>query len=372
MKKQHQNPKQHPSLSENFRQILADIAEIANLKYFEGIIGYTKSIYLLAYLAGLIICRLNVTMTGISYVLKLCHHDSLYRMLAGIKLTGRMFSSFFIGWIITNRKQPGWLILDDTVITKEYSKAIECAGYCWSSKLERSVMGIHIVTLYWSDGTIRIPVGYRLWLPEGKAKHYRTKVELAIELLSDNEEFCQTCSYITFDTWYCALLILRICAHMGLRCNGQLRKNRWVIFKKRKIQVCSFSMGLHQVDLPGFGTILVYVDRFCHGVRYLMDTDTSLSPGEVKSRYNSRWAIEECFRFMKLRLGLTCCQCRIDVAQRNHISLVFLAHFVMEVLSVRLNMNVYKTSDHIVNLYYGIKDKPPKLRQRKAFLKLVA
>jgi hypothetical protein len=93
------------------------------------------------------------------------------------------------------------------VIEKIYSKAIECAGCAWSTSLKRTVMGIHIVVLYWCDGTIRIPVGFRLWIPKGKTS-------------------------------------------------------------------------------------------------YIMDTDTLISAGEVKSRYTSWWVIEECIRYMKQNLEL--------------------------------------------------------------------
>ena len=101
-------------------------------------------------------------MTAIADTLKLARHDSLQRMLEAMNLPFRVLSGFFIEWIRKNRKTPGWLILDDTVIPKEYSKKIDCAGYAYSSLEKRTILGIHIVTFYWSDGWIKIPVGFRL------------------------------------------------------------------------------------------------------------------------------------------------------------------------------------------------------------------
>lgn len=359
-------------LSLNFRCILQDVAGVIAFDYFKQIIGQTHAIYLLVYLAGLIICGKNATMTAMERVLRACRHDSLCRLLTGINLTTIMLSKFFIGWITANRKSPGWLCLDDTVIEKIYSKAIEYAGCAWSTSLKRTVIGIHIVVLYWCDGTIRIPVGFRLWIPKGKTTHYRTKVDLAIELLTHNSAFCKTCSYIAFDSWYCSKQILRICALMGLSCSSRLKKNRKVIFQGREMPVSCLRGRLSQVDLPGVGTVLVCRDDSSGKTRYIMDTDTLISAGEVKNRYTSRWDIEECFRYMKQNLGLEGCQCRKNTAVQNHISLVFLAHFAMEVISFRWKNNPYKTSRTIVERFYGIQEEFPELKKRKAFLKSAA
>ena len=354
---------------------MADIADVINLPYFKAIIGHTFAIYLLVYLAGLILCsKMNVTMTGISHVLKLCHHDNLYRMLAGIKLSSRILSVFFTNWITSNRTQPGWLMLDDVVIDKDFSKMIAFTGHVYSTSLKRVVVGINIVVLYWTDGNIRIPLDFRLWIPKKKTKHYRTKVDLAIELLTHNENFCKTCSYIAFDSWYCTESILKIASILGLSCSSRLKKNRKVLFQRRMIPITALPCRFHQVELPHFGNVLVYKVRLDddHEDSYLMNTDVNLTAKGVKKRYRSRWGIEECFRYLKQNLGLGDCQCRKDAAVRNHISLVFLAHFAMEVLSSRLKKNVYETSSYLADKFFAFDEKPPKLKQRKAFLKLVA
>jgi len=209
-----------------------------------------------------------------------------------------------------NRKKVGWLCLDDTGIEKEYSKSIEYTDFIWSSNLKRSIMGINVVALYWTDGKIRIPMGFRIHVPIKKAVKYRTKIDIAIELIVSNEAFCKTCSYIAFDSWYCSKRILTLCSLMGLHCSSRLKKNRLVVFKGRKMAVSALPKRFCTVKLPGYGEVLVYRDYCTDSPRYLMSTEIFLSAKGMKKRYDNRWRIEESFRYMKQNLGLCSCQCR--------------------------------------------------------------
>jgi len=364
--------KNKKTISAALKRIITTIADIIGIDYFREFIGQTHTNYLLIYIAGLIICRKNVAMTRMEQFLRLGKHDSFYKMLNEISLTSIMMRKFFVGWIEKHRKQAGWLCLDDTVIEKEYSKSISYAGYAWSSNLGRSVMGIHVVALYWTDGNLRIPVGFRLWVPRDKTTNYRTKVDLALDLITNSDEFCRSCSYIAFDSWYCTTRILRICSILGIHFASQFKKNRIVVFKGRKTYVSELRGRFCQVELPGFGSVLVYRDCSHKEPRWLINSDTSCNAKEVKKRYNNRWKIEEVFRYMKQNLGLAGCQCRKKTAVKNHIFLVFLAHFVMEIFSAQQSLNPYGCSMIIFMECFGLNKKLPELRQRKDFMRSVA
>lgn len=358
-------------LSANLQWILVKIARIANLDYFRKYVGQTNVIYLLVYVAGLILYPENPTMTAIADTLGLARHDSLQRMLSAMNLPMRALSGFFIEWIRKNRRKKGWLIIDDTVMPKKYSKNIDCAGCAYSTSDKTTVLGIHIVTFYWSDGCIKIPVGFRLWLPREKTNHYRTKVDLAIELLTHNEGFCKSCEYIVFDSWYCTTRFLNICALMNLAFCSRLKKNRRVTFNGQNVPVSSLRKSRQVVWLKGFGNVLVCCGRSKGHLRWLVSSDTLISAKEVERRYDSRWVIEESHRFMKQRLGLCGCQCRKNTAVRNHISLVLLAHFCMEILSARMLFGVYGVSRHLMKIFHGMDDNFPTLEERKEFLEHV-
>ena len=75
--------------------------------------------------------------------------------------------------------ERGYLIIDDTVIPKPFATAIEGFAWVYSSQEQRAVYGLSLVPLIWTDGTVRSPLGLRLWHQGGASKH-----ALALELLS--------------------------------------------------------------------------------------------------------------------------------------------------------------------------------------------
>jgi hypothetical protein len=64
-------------------------------------------------------------------------------------------------------------------VEKPYARWLEEAGWVGSSKRQAVVYGVSVVLLVWTDGQIRIPLGYRVWKKGGPPKF-----ELALELLS--------------------------------------------------------------------------------------------------------------------------------------------------------------------------------------------
>ena len=64
----------------------------------------------------------------------------------------------------------GYLIVDDTVVEKPHAKRLNEAGWVWSSKRNKAVYGVSVVLLVWTDGQLRIPIGFRVWKKGGPSK----------------------------------------------------------------------------------------------------------------------------------------------------------------------------------------------------------
>jgi hypothetical protein len=64
----------------------------------------------------------------------------------------------------------GYLIIDDTVIEKPFSKAMEGLSWVYDSSKKKAVWGYSIVLLIWTDGFIRIPLAFRRWQKGGPSK----------------------------------------------------------------------------------------------------------------------------------------------------------------------------------------------------------
>src|SRR4029453_3744488 len=116
----------------------------------------------------------------------------------------------------------GYLILDDTVVEKPYARLLGEAAWVWASKHRQVVFGVSVVLLVWTDGQVRIPLGYRVWHKGGVSKY-----TLALELLSyaRNRLKCKP-SFVLFDSWYPSKKLLKRLRDYGWYFFCQLKKNR--------------------------------------------------------------------------------------------------------------------------------------------------
>jgi DDE superfamily endonuclease len=147
------------------------------------------------YLTALLYYRTSGSCVALAEALETVSHDRLTRMLQGdwsgqtlLELTCR---TLFV-W------ERGYLILDDTVIPKPFATAMESLAWVFSSQEHKPVYGFSLVLLVWTNGTLRIPLGVRLWRKGGASKY-----QLALELLSYacNRLRCRP-EYVLFDAWY--------------------------------------------------------------------------------------------------------------------------------------------------------------------------
>lgn len=327
------NPRPFPTLLMN--NIVTIITRIVNCHYLQKIIGRTHVKYLLLYLVGLLILDKHFSQTGMAERIESCHHDGINRMLRHMEIPVRTFESMLVNYIERYRQNKGWLIIDDTSINKRYSSKIAFTGYCWCSSLGRVARGMHIVTLFWTDGERKFPVGYRIWQPRDKVKKedYKTKIDLARELVQEHLSFCLGCRYLVFDAWYCSKGFLSAMRQLGIHCISSLKSNRTIFLEGHRRKVSGLIEKFRDtVDLPGYGIVFVYCTKVGKRKHCLMSTDTALCENEVKERYKHRWPVEEFYRAIKQYLGFEDCQCRNEVAVRNHINLTFLGYVVLEVI----------------------------------------
>jgi hypothetical protein len=145
--------------------------------------------------------------------------DRLTSMLqadwSGQRLLESAFRTLFIG-------EGGYLILDDTVIPKPFATAIESLAWVYSSQERKPVYGFSLVLLIWTNGTLRIPLGLRLWRKGGASKY-----ELALEWLSyaRNRLHCHP-AYVLFDVWYPSRRLLKRIRDYGWSFVCCLKKSR--------------------------------------------------------------------------------------------------------------------------------------------------
>jgi putative transposase len=146
-------------------------------------------------------------------------HDCLTRMLNG-SWSGQTLLDRALRVLFT--VVGGYLIVDDTVVEKPHAQLLNEAGWVWSSKRNKAVYGVSVVLVVWTDGQIRIPIGFRAWKKGGPSKF-----DLALELLSYARNWlkCKP-QFVLFDSWYPSKQLLKRIADYGWYFVCRLKKNR--------------------------------------------------------------------------------------------------------------------------------------------------
>jgi hypothetical protein len=112
------------------------------------------------YLTARLSYRTAPTCVAMSEALQTVSHDRLTRMLQADWSGPRLLESAGRTWFVGER---GYLILDDTVVPKPLATAMEGLACVFSSQAGHPVYGFALVRLVWTDGSVRIPLGLRLW-----------------------------------------------------------------------------------------------------------------------------------------------------------------------------------------------------------------
>jgi hypothetical protein len=270
------------------------------------------------YLTALLYYRTTATCVAMSEALQTVSHDRLTRMLqadwSGPTLLERACRMLFV-W------ERGYLILEDTVISKPYATAMEGLAWVFSSTERRPVYGFSLVLLVWTDGTLRIPLSLRLWRKGGPSKY-----ALALELLSyaRNRLRCRP-AYVLFEAWYPSKALLKRIRDYGWYGVCRLKKNRRFngqplrLYRRHPYWTACGRLT---------GGLKVLVVRY--GAKYYATNRLTLAAADVRRLYAFRAQIEEVIRAGKDQLGLSGCQARSERAQLHHMTCCLVAFCVLE------------------------------------------
>ena len=112
------------------------------------------------YLTALLYYGTSASCVALAEALQTVSHDRLTRMRqgdwSGHTLLELACRTLFV-W------ERGYLLLDDTVIPKPLATTIDGLAWVFSSQERKPVYGLSLVLLVWTNGTLRIPLGIRLW-----------------------------------------------------------------------------------------------------------------------------------------------------------------------------------------------------------------
>jgi hypothetical protein len=281
-----------------------------------------------AYLVALIYRNTRTSCLSLSAVCARVSHDRLQRLLYERVAWSRRLWDCFAARLV---REGGYLILDDTCWVR-WAKHSEAVSWVWSSTHGRTVRGMQVVLLVWTDGRRRVPLGLRLWQKGG-----RSKVELAAELLREAHRRGVRPEYVLFDSWYAASTLLHLLADLDWKYVARLKSNR--LFEGRPVRERwphRFGRAAGRLRKIGHEVCVVKDGR-----RYFVSNDTSLSSAELKRHYRVRQQIEEVFRLLKQEFGWGGASAQKAQAQRAHLHLGLYALCLTEQAAMKGGQTIY-------------------------------
>ncbi len=308
----------------------------------------------ISYIKALMCVFENANCVALSKISK-CSHDSLARILNEKKLSWQILLESFILRIF-GKLHNGWLIIDDTVISKRFAKKIENLSWVFDSKIGKSILGLNIVMITWSNGKVTIPLMIEVYSKANK----KTKIDLAIELIEYAYFLLIKPEYITFDSWYAADKLLKKIIDYKWIFITQIKKNRKINGMQVK-EIYSHPYWMSQGKLSG--GIKISVVR--NGKKYFATNNLAWTKKEILSFYKGRWLIETVFRMLHSKLGIDECEARSLHSQTTHFYFCLLAYMVLEkekyitgktIYQIKSNCSFnFKNADNLLNklIYQG-------------------
>ena len=313
------------------------------------------------YVEFLISAVSNFTGSCLASHLEGVSHDSVSDYLRSDRLTARSLWGLVEGLL---RDGPeSFLIVDDSVQDKRYSRFIELVKRQYSGAAQGLVRGIGIVNLVHSSGAGGdfYPIDYRIYSPEtdGKTKndHFR---EMLIRAVSDKRLQAKT---VLFDAWYASMENLKLINRLGLRFFTTCKENRLVSLSKEtgyvhltdiewtpqrlqdgvsvKLKAIPFPVKLFKIVAPNGGIDWIITN----------DPAETLTADAAKQNSAVRWQVEEFHRGFKQLTGAEKCQARKARAQRTHLACCYHAWISLKVHAKKLNLTLYKVKSGLLKRY---------------------
>lgn len=266
-----------------------------------------------------------VSCVRLAQILEDLSHDSINRFLWRENYVPK---DLFDEVALKIEKEGGTLSVDDMVVDKLYSdpNKAELIDYFWSGKHKKTVKGINIVTLYYTDPQgVSVPVNYRLVnKQEGKTKH-----DYFLEMLVEVRSWGLKPQTVTGDSWYASKDNLNFLKDEEFAGLFALEANRSVSVEQGGKYVPVRSLDIPEdgliVYLKQVGQVKIFRTVFKNEFRYYAifvtnrEDLSSRNWSEFKRIHDQHWGIEQYHRALKQVCNVERFHVRETQAIRTHI-----------------------------------------------------
>lgn len=280
------------------------------------------------YVEYLISSPVNYTCSNLAKHLEGVSHDAVTDYLGRDQLKSRHVWELARGLI--KDSPAAYLIVDDSVQNKQYSRQIELVKRQYSGNEHGVVRGIGVVNLVHSDGHHYFPIDYRIYAPDadGKTKndHFR---DMLLNAVHDKQLQAHT---VLFDTWYASEDNLKLIHRLNMVFVTHVQANRLVSVRPKGGYMAMEDLDWSALDLQH--GIVVKLKKIPFLVRLFKivatngdidwvitnDLSSTIKAQVVQDADDVRWQIEQLHRELKQLTGSEKCECRLQRSQRNHLA----------------------------------------------------
>ena len=263
----------------------------------------------------------------------------------------------------------GTLIIDDSFLEKT-GEEMEGVGWFWDHSQNKSILAHNVVSTHYIAGKFHVPLDFDIYVKRKDCedkKLFRTKVEIAKELVEKAVGYGLPIDLVVFDSWYMSEDLVSFLKEKGIEAYVSEEKGDRVVLSDDSRTEMNLSEWAKTIPRESFEPVTVHTAilgkektfyAFCTSVRMkhldgakvkvvVSYKDERLDAGsEGPSFYVSnmryweskkilqtqamRWPIECFHRDAKQSLGLEDYQVRKIRGVKRHIAMVFFAYVLLQ------------------------------------------
>jgi hypothetical protein len=317
----------------------------------------------LDYCQYLLVSQINYTLTNFAEHAEKFSHDAANRYLAGDEIRPRLVWENVRGQAI--QTPYGFLVFDDTVIDKNFSRHIELVRSQYSGNAHKVIKGIGVVTCVYVNPQIDRfwIIDYRIYDPDGDGK---TKLDHMQDMLLN-------CVYqkelpfwaVLMDSWYATKDMMLQIERLGKIYYCPLKDNRQVddsggTKPYQRVDSLAWTKAEEQhgklIKIKGFpGSHKVKLFRVVLSTQrtdYIVTNEMSQDNVEVvQDVCGFRWKVEQFHRETKQLTGIEGCQCRKARIVRNHIGCAMLVWIRLNQVAHLSQRTLYQVKNGLLSDY---------------------
>jgi hypothetical protein len=334
----------------------------------------SHSVSRLDYCQYLLVSQINYTLTNFAEHAEKFSHDAANRYLAGEQIRPHLVWENVKGQV--EQTPEGFLVIDDTVIDKNFSQAIELVRKQYSGNAHEVIKGIGVVTCVYVNPILDKfwIIDYRIYDPDGDGK---TRLEHANEMLKNCVYQKQLAFWaVLMDSWYATKEMMLSIDQLHKIFYCPLKDNRqvddssgdqpyrrvdsltWTESEKehgKLIKIKSFP-GAYKVKL--FRVVLS-----TQRTDYVVTNDLAQDNTQVVQEVcGLRWKIEQFHRETKQLTGIEGCQCRKARLVRNHIGCAVLVWVRLKQVAYETHRTIYQVKNGLLSDYLRQQLKSPSIQ----------